>query len=118
MDYGAVKGLSADMIHLQVKTSLGPYIFKWVDFKNAFPLSSTQTALVFDYVNINPKQCNAWIIFTHGANKGSDIIYDFYRFVERDFMKTNNPVTIADVPNSKYFNAEISACNIKTPGDF
>ena len=41
-----------------------------------------------------------------------------YRYIERTFSKAFNPVIIADIPNSKYFNTEITACNIKTPGDF
>ena len=109
---------AASLIHLEVKTSLGPYIFKWTDFKNAFPLSSTQTVLVFNCVNINPKSSNAWVILTHTADKGHDVIYSMYRYVDRAFAKVANPVLIADVPNSNYFNTEITACNIKTPGDY
>ena len=105
-------------VWMQVLTSLGPYVFKASDLNRMFPLSSTQLVFAFEG-NITPKGGKeTWIIFTHNTGKGEILIKDFYGIMGREFSKHKNPIKLADVPNSKYWHNEITACNIKTPGDF
>ena len=97
---------------LQIKTSIGPYVFRGQDLKTIAPVSNTVLRFVFGNSNIQPEPADVWVEFTHTSGKGTDIVDYFYKYVQRNWKKTGNPVLMADKVNSIYFSNEISACKI------
>tara|TARA_R110002020_G_scaffold29814_4_gene94182 strand:- start:8925 stop:9236 length:312 start_codon:yes stop_codon:yes gene_type:complete len=98
---------------LQIKTSIGPYVFRSQDLKTIAPVSNTVLRFVFENSNIQPKPADVWVEFTHTAGKGNDIVDLFWEWTQRDWKKDLlRPVVLADKVNSIYFSNEISACKI------
>ena len=103
-------------IWVEIKTSTGPHIFKFSKLKTIIPKANTVLRLVFEESNLQPKPTDVWIELTHGADKGSIIIRELFEFIDRNHSKKGNPVTIADVANSKYFSNDVTSLSIKSPG--